>query len=202
MKGIIKVGQGGGLNLRAEPSASAEDLGVFTDGTEVDVLAMQGGWAYVDFKGNRGWVNADYVLTEGINGFWDSVKNVFNNVKSIFTGKKEDSQQPQNNTVTTNTATSTDTKAPISTTPNAATTTIDNTNNKKMNMALSEKTKKWLKIGGIAVAVGTAGYFIYKSQKKKSSPSTSLSGISHKTKKDKKTKASKRKNKTLKKVYF
>lgn len=201
MKGIIKVGNGGGLNMRAEPNANAEDLGIFTDGTEVDVLAIQGGWAYVDYKGNRGWCNADYVITEGINGFWDSVKNVFTNVKNAITGKKDEPKTTDSTPTSTSTASST----PSSTiTPTTNTTqTVINTNN-NMNMALSEKTKKWLKIGGIAVAVGTAGYFIYKANKKKSStPPATLNGISRKKKKTKLTNKSKSlKSKTLKKVYF
>ena len=44
--------------LRADKIPSAEALGAVSPGTSVQMLSLEGGWAYVEVGGKRGWVRA------------------------------------------------------------------------------------------------------------------------------------------------
>ena len=55
------------LNFRAEGSVSGEVIRVIPEGGEVEVLATEGKWAHVSYKGQTGWVFQDFIVdTEAV----------------------------------------------------------------------------------------------------------------------------------------
>ena len=52
----IQTGNPQRLHLRAKPSTSAASLGLYSNGTEVTVMATTGAWAYVTVKGKTGYM--------------------------------------------------------------------------------------------------------------------------------------------------
>jgi hypothetical protein len=60
---IDKVDPGANLQLRRDPSASAESLGLIPAGTQLEVLGRNGngGWLLVQYNGIEGWINASFV---------------------------------------------------------------------------------------------------------------------------------------------
>lgn len=49
------------INLRVSPSVSAAVVTTIPDNDQFSVLGWTGGFAFIDYKGNRGYVNADYI---------------------------------------------------------------------------------------------------------------------------------------------
>ncbi|GAA4824230.1 DUF5675 family protein [Algivirga pacifica] len=56
------------LNLRESPNKDASILSRLKDGTSVDVLELEGGWAKVFTVAVQGWVSGDYVDKDGETG--------------------------------------------------------------------------------------------------------------------------------------
>jgi uncharacterized protein YgiM (DUF1202 family) len=61
---VVYVTSSDGLNLRKEPSASAEKLTTIPYGTKLDVLATQGTWYKVTYNNLTGWVDSQYTGVE------------------------------------------------------------------------------------------------------------------------------------------
>lgn len=60
--GSYKVKTNGGvLNIRKEADFEAESLAKIPNGTAVTVTDSVKGWAYVEYKSTKGWVNAKYL---------------------------------------------------------------------------------------------------------------------------------------------
>ena len=55
---------GTGLNLRQMPSASAQSLGLYKNGTQVTVMGVYGGWVHVTVDGKTGYMQADKFDTQ------------------------------------------------------------------------------------------------------------------------------------------
>lgn len=49
------------INLREKPNVSAGVITTIPDNEQFTVLGWTGGFAFIDYKGNRGYVNADYI---------------------------------------------------------------------------------------------------------------------------------------------
>ncbi len=49
------------INLRVSPNVSANVVTTIPDNDQFTVLGWTGGFAFIDYKGNRGYVNADYI---------------------------------------------------------------------------------------------------------------------------------------------
>jgi len=49
------------INLRVKPDVSAEAITTIPDNDQFKVLGWTGGFAFIDYKGTRGYVNADYI---------------------------------------------------------------------------------------------------------------------------------------------
>ena len=49
------------LRVRAKASIDGFVIGKIRKGLKVKVLRQSGSWAYIDYKGNRGWVSAKYL---------------------------------------------------------------------------------------------------------------------------------------------
>ena len=60
-----KVNSEGGLNLRCGPGADYDILMVVPDGTEVIEEGWDGGWIYIKYDGQYGWVNSEYITPTG-----------------------------------------------------------------------------------------------------------------------------------------
>ncbi len=60
---IDKVDPGANLQLRRDPNAGAESLGLIPAGTQLEVLGRNGngGWLLVQYNGIEGWINASFV---------------------------------------------------------------------------------------------------------------------------------------------
>lgn len=60
---IDKVDPGANLQLRRDPNANAESLGLIPAGTQLEVLGRNGngGWLLVQYNGVEGWINASFV---------------------------------------------------------------------------------------------------------------------------------------------
>ena len=67
----------GTLNLRAEASTEASILGKYGWGTEVEVLGFDGNWAYVEVGGQKGYMYAQYLGSEGSASYTSYVKTNF-----------------------------------------------------------------------------------------------------------------------------
>jgi len=67
----------GTLNLRAEASTEASILGKYGWGTEVEVLGFDGNWAYVEVGGQKGYMYAQYLGSEGSTSYTSYVKTNF-----------------------------------------------------------------------------------------------------------------------------
>lgn len=50
-----------GVNLRKEPSTESEVLTVLQQGTMLELLGEEDGWAVVDYQGQIGYVKLDYL---------------------------------------------------------------------------------------------------------------------------------------------
>ena len=61
----IRVITAGTLNLRADASTDSEILGKYGWGTEVEVLGVNGSWAYVSVGGQTGYMYTQYLGSEG-----------------------------------------------------------------------------------------------------------------------------------------
>ena len=59
--GFIDAGNSTKLHLRAEPSYSAESMGLFFTGTEVEVLSEENGWVRVNIGVDTGYMDRRYV---------------------------------------------------------------------------------------------------------------------------------------------
>lgn len=57
---VVKT-NGGVLNIRNEADKASESVAKIPNGTAVTVLKSIAGWAYVDYNGTMGWVNAAYL---------------------------------------------------------------------------------------------------------------------------------------------
>lgn len=57
-----KVTASGGLNLRENPSTSAEILSTIPRGAMVAITGDQNDWFKITYRGTNGWVHGDYVL--------------------------------------------------------------------------------------------------------------------------------------------
>jgi len=64
----------GTLNLRAEASTESSVLGKYGWGTEVEVLGFDGNWAYVEVGGQKGYMYAQYLGSEGAASYTSYVK--------------------------------------------------------------------------------------------------------------------------------
>lgn len=64
----------GTLNLRAEASTESSILGKYGWGTEVEVLGFDGNWAYVAVGGQKGYMYAQYLGSEGAASYTSYVK--------------------------------------------------------------------------------------------------------------------------------
>lgn len=49
------------LNMRTAADKSASVAGKLPNGTEVTVVSSVQGWAYIDYKGTKGWVSSDFL---------------------------------------------------------------------------------------------------------------------------------------------
>ena len=49
------------LNVRAEPRITSSQIGYLKKGAKIKVLRVNGDWAYIDYKGHRGWVASRYL---------------------------------------------------------------------------------------------------------------------------------------------
>ncbi len=65
MQGTITASPG--LNLRADPSATAKILTTIPEGTTINLAAQQDGWYQTSYQGQTGWVAADYVTVTTTN---------------------------------------------------------------------------------------------------------------------------------------
>lgn len=50
-----------GVNLRKEPNTSCDVLTVLTEGTRVEMIGEEAGWAMVEYQGQTGYVSLDYL---------------------------------------------------------------------------------------------------------------------------------------------
>ena len=57
----VRTGNSGKLHLRAGASQAAESLGLYPNGTAVQVLARSGGWAFVNVHGAMGYMMLNYL---------------------------------------------------------------------------------------------------------------------------------------------
>jgi len=64
----------GTLNLRADASTESSILGKYGWGTEVEVLGFDGNWAYVEVGGQKGYMYAQYLGSEGAASYTGYVK--------------------------------------------------------------------------------------------------------------------------------
>ena len=64
----------GTLNLRADANTEASILGKYGWGTEVEVLGFNGNWAYVEVGGQKGYMYAQYLGSEGSASYTGYVK--------------------------------------------------------------------------------------------------------------------------------
>lgn len=53
-----------GLNVRSEPNQTSTKLGTLSRGQTVELIIIQDGWCKIKFKGQVGYVKADYVTIE------------------------------------------------------------------------------------------------------------------------------------------
>ena len=67
----------GTLNLRAESNTDSSILGKYGWGTEVEVLGFDGNWAYVEVNGQKGYMYAQYLGSEGAASYTSYVKTNF-----------------------------------------------------------------------------------------------------------------------------
>ncbi|MBX3063284.1 MAG: DUF4397 domain-containing protein [Anaerolineae bacterium] len=60
---VDKINPDSNLQLRRDPSAQAESLGLVPSGTQLSVLGRNGdgNWLLVDFNGTQGWISSFYV---------------------------------------------------------------------------------------------------------------------------------------------
>lgn len=57
---IVRVPAGDTLNVRAEPSVRAADLGDLKNGDTVEILEVQGKWARILWREANGWISQSY----------------------------------------------------------------------------------------------------------------------------------------------
>lgn len=50
-----------GVNLRSEPNTSCQVITVLAQGTQLELLGVENGWAIVDYQGQTGYVSMDYL---------------------------------------------------------------------------------------------------------------------------------------------
>lgn len=50
-----------GVNMREEPNTSCEVITVLEEGTMLEMLGEESGWAFVDCQGQTGYVSLDYL---------------------------------------------------------------------------------------------------------------------------------------------
>ncbi len=65
---VNKVNEGANLQLRRQPDATSESLGLIPSGSELQVLGRNGdgNWLEVSFEDKQGWINSQYVtVTKG-----------------------------------------------------------------------------------------------------------------------------------------
>lgn len=60
---VVKT-NGGVLNIRKEADKASASIAKIPNGTNVTVLKSVAGWAYVDYNGTMGWVNAAYLAKQ------------------------------------------------------------------------------------------------------------------------------------------
>lgn len=53
------------LNVRQKPSTDAAVIGKVTKGQEVQVIKIDGGWACITYKNDKGYVSAQYIKKKG-----------------------------------------------------------------------------------------------------------------------------------------
>ncbi len=53
------------LNFREEPSLSGRRIGLVRPGETLTPINRSDGWFNVEYRGNSGWISADYVVTQG-----------------------------------------------------------------------------------------------------------------------------------------
>ena len=49
------------LNVRSEASQESEPLGIVNEGETFQIISQSSEWIEIDYNGNNGFVNADYV---------------------------------------------------------------------------------------------------------------------------------------------
>ena len=60
-QGMIRTPRGGGVNFRYKPSYDAPVLTVIPNGTAVQVVGQWNGWYVVQYAGNSGYIDSDFV---------------------------------------------------------------------------------------------------------------------------------------------
>lgn len=49
------------VKFRTEPNTSCEVITVFAEGTQMEMLGEEDGWAFVEYEGRTGYVSGDYI---------------------------------------------------------------------------------------------------------------------------------------------
>jgi len=70
---IVVNTEGEGLEVRTKPTSEASTFGPCYDGTVVQVMAIEGNWAYVSANGHYGWMYLEYLRP------WDAPADFQNN---------------------------------------------------------------------------------------------------------------------------
>lgn len=150
--GAAKVTAKSGLILRSQPATTATRVTAIPYGTTVKLLSISTptGWKAVSYGTNYGYASSTYLSS---------------------TSATSASSTTSNTASTSTTSSSASEILAISPAPSSVTSSTTTTNT---NSSMTDKTKKIIIGGAIAVGVGIAGYLAYKALKK---PEQSLSGI-------------------------
>lgn len=149
--GAAKVTAKSGLILRSQPATTATRVTAIPYGTTVKLLSISTptGWKAVSYGTNYGYASSTYLSSTSATS----------------------ASSTTSNTASTSTTSSASEIRAISPAPSSVTSSTTTTNT---NSSMTDKTKKIIIGGAIAVGVGIAGYLAYKALKK---PEQSLSGI-------------------------
>lgn len=57
---------GNDVNFRSGPSTDADVLSMFSEGDQVTIVSIIDGWCKVDYSGQEGYINANYLAVDGL----------------------------------------------------------------------------------------------------------------------------------------
>ena len=90
MKTFVNTANKGTLNLRAEPSSSAQVLARIPFGTELEAEFATNGWSKVEYNGKIGYVmnqflgDKSYVTKESLQKIYTSLKETLKIIEEVL----------------------------------------------------------------------------------------------------------------------